>query len=67
MGRRAGTGMLTLLLTDLVGATASQAAPGEGRVDSVHDEHDALVAGTNAAHDGELVDHTGECDRPVGP
>jgi class 3 adenylate cyclase len=67
MSTRAGAGTLTVLFTDLVGSTESLVALGEDRFDAVRDEHDALVGGTIAAHDGELVKHTGECDRPLRP
>src|SRR5262245_1237460 len=56
----AGVGTVTLLFTDLVGSTESLVALGEDRFDSVRDEHDALVGGTIAAHDGEVVKHTGD-------
>ena len=56
----AGAGTVTLLFTDLVGSTESLVALGEDRYDSVRDEHDALVGGTIAAHDGEVVKHTGD-------
>jgi adenylate cyclase len=56
----AGSGTVTLLFTDLVGSTESLVALGEDRYDSVRDEHEALVAGTIAAHHGEVVKSTGD-------
>jgi predicted ATPase/class 3 adenylate cyclase len=56
----AGAGTLTLLFTDLVGSTESLVALGEERYDSVRDEHEVLVAGTIAAHHGEIVKSTGD-------
>jgi predicted ATPase/class 3 adenylate cyclase len=55
-----GTGTVTLLFTDLVGSTESLVALGEDRYDSVRDEHEVLVAGTIAAHHGEVVKSTGD-------
>jgi class 3 adenylate cyclase len=56
----AGSGTVTLLFTDLVGSTESLVALGEDRYDSVRDEHEVLVAGTIAAHQGEIVKSTGD-------
>src|SRR5512132_2657845 len=56
----AGSGTVTLLFTDLVGSTESLVALGEDRYDSVRDEHEVLVAGTIAAHHGEVVKSTGD-------
>jgi len=53
-------GTLTLLFTDLVGSTEALVALGEDRYESVRDEHEVLVAGTIAAHDGEIVKSTGD-------
>jgi predicted ATPase/class 3 adenylate cyclase len=55
-----GSGTVTLLFTDLVGSTESLVALGEDRYDSVRDEHEVLVAGTIAAHHGEVVKSTGD-------
>ena len=56
----AGAGTVTLLFTDLVGSTESLVSLGEDRYDSVRDEHEVLVAGTIAAHHGEVVKSTGD-------
>jgi class 3 adenylate cyclase len=50
----------TLLFTDMVGSTALRSQLGDGRVDEIRRDHDALIAELVSAHTGTVVKGTGD-------